>query len=222
VPLVLDPASPLPFGRLAGVSHDVQIAVWADGRLSARIDGPMLWTHFGVSGPAALDASRHWTRGVADGRPVRLRLSCCPGEAFDAVDARLRDAIAGRPRAMLGTLLAAIVPASVADGLVSASGLEPAAAAGTLTREDRRRVAHLLSDWELPVTGTRGYNYAEVTAGGVALAEVDPRSMASRRCPGLHLVGEIVDVDGRLGGFNFQWAWASGFAAGRALARESL
>jgi predicted flavoprotein YhiN len=69
----------------------------------------------------------------------------------------------------------------------------------------------------LPVSGTRGYNYAEVTAGGVALTEINPATMESRVCPGLYLVGEILDVDGRIGGFNFQWAWASGRVAGRAL-----
>jgi len=70
----------------------------------------------------------------------------------------------------------------------------------------------------MPVVGTRGYNYAEATAGGVQLAEINPRTMESRRCPGLYLVGEMVDVDGRLGGFNFQWAWSSAMAAARALA----
>ena len=69
--------------------------------------------------------------------------------------------------------------------------------------------SHALVEWPLPVTGTRGYNYAEVTAGGVALTEIDPATMESRVCPGLYLVGEILDVDGRIGGFNFQWAWSS-------------
>jgi predicted flavoprotein YhiN len=75
-----------------------------------------------------------------------------------------------------------------------------------------------LVEWPLPVTGSRGYTYAEATAGGVALTEVDARTMTSRTCQGLSLVGEILDVDGRIGGFNFQWAWSSGFVAGRALA----
>jgi predicted flavoprotein YhiN len=87
-----------------------------------------------------------------------------------------------------------------------------------LSRDDRRRLVHALVAWPLPVVGTRGYNYAEVTAGGVALDEIDPATMESRVCRGLYLVGEILDVDGRIGGFNFQWAWATGFIAGRALA----
>jgi predicted flavoprotein YhiN len=86
-----------------------------------------------------------------------------------------------------------------------------------LSRENRRRLARMLVEWPLEVTDTRGYNFAEVTAGGVALTEIDPATMQSRRCPGLFLVGEILDVDGRLGGFNFQWAWATGHVAGRAV-----
>jgi predicted flavoprotein YhiN len=86
-----------------------------------------------------------------------------------------------------------------------------------LSRDDRRRVARALVEWPLPVTGTRGYTHAEATAGGVALTEIDPATMASRVCAGLFLVGEILDVDGRIGGFNFQWAWSSAFVAGRAL-----
>jgi hypothetical protein len=76
-------------------------------------------------------------------------------------------------------------------------------------------------EWPLPVIRSRGYNYAEATAGGVALDEIDPATMESRRRPGLHLIGEMLDVDGRIGGFNFQWAWSSAFVAARALAHKS-
>jgi predicted flavoprotein YhiN len=85
-------------------------------------------------------------------------------------------------------------------------------------RDDRRRLLRALVEFPLPVTGSRGYTYAEATAGGVALTEIGAGTMASRICPGLSCVGEILDVDGRIGGFNFQWAWSSGFVAGRALA----
>jgi predicted flavoprotein YhiN len=83
-----------------------------------------------------------------------------------------------------------------------------------LKREDRRALAHAITRTVLPVTGERGFTFAEVTAGGVPLSELHLDTMESRVCPGLHLCGEICDVDGRIGGFNFQWAWASGYAAG--------
>jgi len=90
-----------------------------------------------------------------------------------------------------------------------------------LAREDRRLLVRALTERPLAVSGTRGYNYAEVTAGGVALAEIDPSTMESRVCKGLYLVGEVLDVDGRIGGFNFQWAWSSARAAARGLSRSA-
>jgi predicted flavoprotein YhiN len=89
-----------------------------------------------------------------------------------------------------------------------------------LARPGRRRLSHALVELPLPLSGSRGYNYAEATAGGVALDEIDPGTMASRRCAGLYLVGEMLDVDGRIGGFNFQWAWSSARAAAGALSRS--
>jgi predicted flavoprotein YhiN len=100
-------------------------------------------------------------------------------------------------------------------------GIDGSVALAHFARDDRRRLVGALVEWPLPVTGSRGYTYAEATAGGVTLSEIDARTMASRVCPGLSLVGEILDVDGRIGGFNFQWAWSSGFVGGRALAGDA-
>jgi len=109
----------------------------------------------------------------------------------------------------------------VAAQIVSALELDTASTMAHLPREDRRRMAHALTAWPLPVTGSRGFNYAEATAGGVPLDEIDPATMESRICRGLYLAGELLDVDGRLGGFNFQWAWASGYVAGRGCGRHT-
>ena len=105
--------------------------------------------------------------------------------------------------------------------MLRALALEGTVVLSHLTREDRRRLARALLEWRLEITGSRGYNFAEATAGGVALDEVDPATMASRRCPGLYLVGEMLDVDGRIGGFNFQWAWSSARVAARGLTRPT-
>jgi predicted flavoprotein YhiN len=111
-----------------------------------------------------------------------------------------------------------MVPASAAAAILEHLGLDGTVALAHFGRDDRRRLALALVEWRLPVVDSRGYGFAEATAGGVTLTEIDPATMESRVCPGLHCVGEIVDVDGRIGGFNFQWAWSSGFVAGRALA----
>jgi predicted Rossmann fold flavoprotein len=216
-PLVLDPDTPFSVhGVLSGVAVDSEIAVWIDGSVAIRLTGALLWTHFGISGPVVLNASRHWARARIEGRGVRLTLNYYPGRTFDAVDAHLRASCDGG-QATLRSQLSSDVPDSIARALLDALSIPADRLVAELTREDRRRLVHALTEWPLPVSDTRGYNFAEVTAGGVALDEIDPSTMESRRCPGLYLVGEILDVDGRIGGFNFQWAWSTAFVAGRAL-----
>jgi predicted Rossmann fold flavoprotein len=204
--------------QLSGVSHEAELTVWIDARRAIRLRGSLLWTHFGISGPLVLNASRHWCRATLENSNVRVTLNFLPPSTFDAIDRRLTDLRASRPRAALPTLLATFLPAAVANALVSAVGIDENVSASQLTRADRRRLVHGLVEWTLPISDTRGYNYAEATAGGVELTEIDPSTMASRVCPGLYLVGEVLDVDGRIGGFNFQWAWSTAHVAARALA----
>src|SRR4029077_3840535 len=126
-----------------------------------------------------------------------------------------------RPKAWVQTTLAAMVPASAAAVFLRELAIDGGVSLARFAREDRRRLSRALVEWPLPVVGTRGYTFAEATAGGVALTEIDPATMESRVCPRLFLVGEMLDVDGRLGGFNFQWAWATAHVAGAALARTT-
>jgi predicted Rossmann fold flavoprotein len=217
VPLVLDPEASI-HRELSGVSHDVELAVRVNEAIAVRVRGALLWTHFGISGPAPLDVSRHWLRAQLEAARVALTASLAPGREFDAVDREWQAFARERPRTAAQAALSAIVPAAVASAMLRSLGVSGDATLAHLSRDDRRRVARAIVEWPLAVVGSRGYTYAEATAGGVALAEIDPARMASRVCRGLFVVGEVLDVDGRLGGFNFQWAWSSGFVAGRALA----
>jgi hypothetical protein len=217
-PLLLADDDPL-HRELSGVSQDVELAVWVDGAVGVRVTGALLWTHFGISGPAALDASRHWLRAQLDGRTVAMTASFCPGRRFDQVDAEWIGRAAARPAATVLSALGSLVPASMAGALMRRLTIDEGLTLAHLSKERRHVLTRSLVQWPIPVLGSRGYTYAEATAGGVALTEIDPATMESRVCPGLYLVGEMLDVDGRLGGFNFQWAWSSGFVAGRALGR---
>jgi hypothetical protein len=116
--------------------------------------------------------------------------------------------------------LAQRVPDRLAGAICTYANIEPGLTLAQLSRDGRRALVHNLTALVLPVSGPRGWNYAEVTAGGVPLAEIDYRTMESRKVPGLHLAGEILECDGRIGGFNFQWAWATGYLAGGAAARS--
>jgi predicted Rossmann fold flavoprotein len=216
-PLLLD-ATDLVHGAVSGVSHEAELAVWIDGAVAVRLTGSLLWTHFGISGPVALNASRHWHRAHIEGRRIAVTASFRPGARFDDADADWQRRATASPKASVQTTLASILPASVAAAILRQLALDGSATLAHLSRDDRRRLSRALVEFPLPVSGSRGYTYAEATAGGVPLTEIDTGTMTSRRCPGLSCVGEILDVDGRIGGFNFQWAWSSGFVAGRALA----
>jgi predicted Rossmann fold flavoprotein len=197
--------------RLKGVAAPVRLTVTTGtGRRRVAIEGAMLLTHFGVSGPAVLDVSRSWLDARLDDPDARLMVDWLPEVDAATLDATL-GALGGRtPRDALGAHL----PRRLVDALLDLAGVATDAEGHHLRRDDRRRLVATLSAMPLPVTGPRGWAYAEVTAGGVPLAEVHLDTMESRRCEDLRLAGEILDVDGRIGGFNFQWAWASGWVAG--------
>jgi len=202
----------LPHGHflcaLSGLSAPATLEVRSGrGRRLASFTDSTLCTHFGLSGPAVLDVSRYFIHARFHDPDARLVANWLPGSTVESVD----DALRGPPPARF---LAARLPDRLARTLCEAAGVTWSTPAHQLTREARRTLARAVAELPLPVTGDRGYNYAEVTAGGVPLAELDLDTMESRRCAGLSLCGEICDVDGRIGGFNFQWAWASGYVAG--------
>jgi predicted Rossmann fold flavoprotein len=197
--------------EISGTSVEAELAVkLPTGRVMQRHRGSMLFTHFGLSGPVVLDISRHW---IAN-QPATLAANFLPGGTFESLDAMLLDAARRNPHATIASILRRRLPDRLIDRLASDTPL------GRLSKDDRRRIVRDLVDFTLPVVRDRGFDYAEVTAGGVPLEEIDVRTMESRRCKNLYLCGEILDVDGRIGGFNFQWAWASGQLAGMSAVRE--
>lgn len=217
VPLVLAPQ--MFHAELAGISHEVELSTFVDDKRVDRRAGSLLWTHFGVSGPVAMDASRHWVMAQETGRRPRMLANLLAPDDFESVERWLVGFATSRPKLSLVNALAQRLPERVAVALLRHHGLAPSTVCGQLTRDARRTLVHALTALQLPVTQHRGWNYAEVTAGGVPLAEIDFRTMASRTVPGLYLAGEILDCDGRIGGFNFQWAWATGYLAGIAAAQ---
>lgn len=202
-PLTLPPAHFA--GRLSGVAAPATVTLWSgtDRRL-AQFSGAVLCTHFGLSGPAILDISRYFLHARVDDADAHLTANWLPEWESAAVDKELQN------NATPLTWLRRQMP----ERLARALGEEAGVANGPLTRAQRQRLVQMATRCPLPVTGSRGWAYAEATAGGVPLREVALKTMASRLSAGLYLCGEICDVDGRIGGFNFQWAWASGYVAG--------
>jgi predicted Rossmann fold flavoprotein len=166
----------------------------------------MLITHRGISGPAILQISSYWQPG-AD-----LRLDLLPGTDAHATLQELRQ---DRPAAELKTVLGELLPKRFAQRLCEA--WLPSRPMKQFNAPELQQIATKLQSWPLTASGTEGYRTAEVTLGGVDTDELSSTTMQSRRVPGLYFIGEVVDVTGWLGGYNFQWAWASGHAAGIAL-----
>lgn len=207
--------------ELSGIAQQAELTVAAAGQKPIRLAGALLWTHFGISGPAALDASRHWLRARLEQSSTQVTAKLLPFSDVSAAERWLIDLAATQPRSTLQTGLAALMPTRAAERLLRKLGVDGLQSLSHLSRDARRAALKGLLAWPLDVRDSRGYGYAEVTAGGVPLDEIHPGTMESRLQPGLHMVGEILDCDGRLGGFNFQWAWACGQAAGFALGRTS-
>jgi predicted Rossmann fold flavoprotein len=202
-------ATPAPFAALAGVSLPVTITAGADGR-SASASGGFLFTHQGYSGPAVLDVSHVAVRSRADGgEPAHLRVRW-GGLTAKAWEAALRP----EGTRTVGGVLRRELPARLADALAAASGTPPSQPLAQLRKAERQRLVETLVQGELPWNGDEGYRKAEVTGGGINLAEVDPVTLESRRHPGLFICGEVLDAFGPIGGYNFLWAWATGRAAG--------
>lgn len=204
-----------PFSDLAGLSLDVSLAARAPERRAASAGG-FLFTHRGYSGPALLDVSHVAVRAFEEGEPGKARLTA----RWTPLDEQAwTEALRPEGPRTVAAALRGKVPERLGAALCAAVGLDPARRLSQLKREERLRLIETLVRGELPWSGHEGYAKAEVTGGGVALDEVDPASMESRLHPGLFLCGEILDAFGPIGGHNFQWAWATGRAAGLGAAR---
>ena len=201
-------ASDSPFTVLAGISLPVTITARSSTE-SATATGGFLFTHRGYSGPSVLDVSHVAVRSTGNDTPARVTVHWTRSEEKAWENALRPDGLR-----TVGGVLRAELPDRLAAALCAASAVDPTRSLAQLRREERLRLIETLVRGELPWSGHEGYAKAEVTGGGVSLAEVDPATMESRKHPGLYLCGEILDAFGPIGGFNFQWAWATGRAAG--------
>ena len=210
VPLTLDAVERAHLGALAGVSLPVTVET-GERRGKARFDEDLLFTHRGLSGPAILQISTYWRPGTP------LRIDCAPGIdlARALVDAK------GSSRRQLTNALGEILPRRFVDAWLARAGKDGDRPLPDWRDRDLVELGSGLHRWTLVPDGTEGYRKAEVTAGGVDTRELDSVTLQSRRQPGLYFIGEVVDVTGWLGGYNFQWAWASAAACARSLVRGS-
>jgi predicted Rossmann fold flavoprotein len=210
VPLTFDTASWAPYVPLAGLSLPVTVAT-GSGKTRTEFLEDLLFTHRGLSGPAVLQISTYWRPGT------ELCFDLTPALNLEEalLDAKRRS------RRQLGNQLAELLPRRLADTWLAVHQVLAETPLAEVRDRDLIALARQLQHWRITPSGTEGYKKAEVTAGGVDTRELDSQSLQSKCVPGLHFIGEVVDVTGWLGGYNFQWAWASAAACGRALIRPA-
>ena len=211
VPLTFDGPSWEAFAPLSGIALEVEVATGTGkgkGAVHGKFREDLLFTHRGLSGPAILQISSYWQPGT----PIVINLLPDVDVAEELI------ATKGTQKKQLGNVLGAWLPARLVESLVVASGLALDARLADLPDAKLRKLGDAINRWAIVPAGSEGYRKAEVTLGGVDTRELSQQSMMATKVPGLYFIGEAVDVTGWLGGYNFQWAWASGFAAGSSVA----
>ncbi len=193
---------------------NVRVTAWAGGKALAEEFGEMIFTHFGLSGPIILTLSRKIGLELDKGREVKVCINLKPALTPEQLDARMQRDFTEFKNKQFKNSLTELLPKSLIPVIIGLSGIAGEKAVHQITREERQILVSLLQKLQVTVTGTRSIKEAIVTAGGVSVKEIDPRTMASKIIKGLFFAGEIIDVDGNTGGFNLQIAFSTGYAAG--------
>lgn len=212
VPLTFDGPSWEAFAPLAGIALEVEVSTGGGkgkgkggkGKSGGHFREDLLFTHRGLSGPAILQISSYWQPGT----PIVLDLLPEMDVAEELISSKTT------VKKQLGNVLAQWLPARLAEGLLIANGFAPDARLADMADAKLRKLGDAINRWAIVPTGSEGYKKAEVTLGGVDTRELSQQTMMANKVPGLYFIGETVDVTGWLGGYNFQWAWASGYVAG--------
>jgi predicted Rossmann fold flavoprotein len=191
----------------------VQVRLLENQRIVERRRGSLLFAHFGLSGPVILDISRAVSAHPQPDQ-LSLQLDLLPAKSEQELAQFLQEAAGQAGKKLLAVILSAHLPRRICDTVLTQAGLPVERTAAALRREDRQRLVTTIKYLQVRVQGTLGFGKAEVTAGGIALKEVDSRTMQSKLVPQLYLAGEVLDLDGPIGGYNFQAAWSTGWLAG--------
>jgi predicted Rossmann fold flavoprotein len=200
-------------GDLAGLSFEnLPISLFRDGKRVHKVSGDLLLTHTGISGPGVLDLSRFILPGDL------LKVSFLPGGDLEAIQKQVTEALAVSGTRRVKTVLAGLpLPERLAKRMPELAGISPDTSCSQLTKQARQEIIVMLSGFPFPVLRLRGFDEAMVTRGGVALSEIDPKTMESRHVPGLYCAGEVLDIDGDTGGYNLQAAFSTGMLAARSI-----
>ncbi len=201
--------------RWQGISlKNVQCSIELKGEVLAEEFGEMLFTHFGVSGPIILDLSAKVCDTIKKGNPVSLFIDFKPALTYEKLDKRLIREFAQNPNKNLNNILKRLLPSGLIKGFLEAIPLDGEKKANQIARQERLRLVNAFKHFQFGVKGTRSIKEAIITRGGIAIDEINPKTMESKLIPGLYFAGEIIDVDAQTGGYNMQAAFSTGYVCG--------
>ncbi len=178
--------------------------------------GEMLFTHFGISGPLAISASSYYTKQMY-GKEVKCSIDLKPALTEEQLDKRILREFEENKNKQFKNALDKLFPAKLVPVMIKLSGIDPEKKVNEITKEERKNLISLIKNWEMTITGTRGFREAIITQGGVHVKQVNPSTMESKVIPGLFVAGEMLDIDALTGGFNLQLAWSTGHLAGSSI-----
>ena len=208
------------FRGLAGLRMDAKVSLYTGKRLLAEDTGEVQFVEYGLSGIPVFQVSRYGVRAMDQGQKVRAVLNLLPYLGEEELAGFFNERMSLGAFKSAGQLLVGLFPRKMADCLLKRAGIPADKKTGTLTGEERRKLMESCRTFEVRISGSNGFDRAQVCCGGVDTGEVEPETMESRLVPGLYFAGEVLDVDGACGGYNLQWAWTSGWLAGKHSAQK--
>ena len=206
--------------RMQGVKWDCGLKVILDGRVLARSEDELLFTPYGISGPAALKVSRHVNEKVMAGLIPEISIDFFPGQKHSHTE-QLVETVTADSAKKLSFAMMGILREHIPAVILELSGIDPDMRCGSLSVDDKKRIAATLKDFRIKPGRPRGFGEAVAAAGGVDVSQINPATMESKIVRGLYITGELLDIDGDSGGYNLQFAWSTGAIAGRALSKKS-
>ncbi len=204
--------------KMAGVKTAAEVTLYLNGKPEEKVTGDILFTRYGISGLAILDVSQKASVALTKFQSVSVGLNLLPRFNRQALSTLLEKLLNAVPNHTLESALSGIISTKIIPYLLKSAKIEASKSASSLNTKEIKKLAHQLQDWRFDIIDTHGFKHAEVSGGGVSTSQIDGKTMESKLVDGLYFAGEVIDIVGRRGGYNFNFAWASGMLAGKAMA----
>ena len=203
--------------KMSGTKINADVTLLVNHKKELTINGDVLFTNYGVSGFAILDLSQRASVALLNYEAVDISINCLPHLSMQKLSNYISQTAIKMPKSTLHDILLGLLPLKIVNGILEELQLSPILQANSLNIKLAKRVANLILNWRFEVNDTHGFRHAEVSGGGINTTEIDNRTMKSLKCHNLYFCGEVLDVVGRRGGFNFAWSWASGYLTARSI-----